>query len=1208
MNAVDKRPSNISFQGNFKTVLPPIMSASLPLTTRIEIEDLKKLLNLINTPASKQQLPSINYENGQCRNKSDQWPVPQPKSGAHQHQSTEVYALEQFSSKYQNERHFSRHPNHKKFHEIFSALIKQRLCCIDWVNWAPPENILRVLMCLRILMRDSTHQKHFFDLGCVKVLSEQFARATDSYLFHGDGPFVVDILKEMTNIFQKLSNVVEQREWLIACGVHKALVLLLLATDVIVLHCSLHALISLAQSAKPRHMIGELNCIEFLLRIVQEYDSLSKKLAANLLRLLCQDVQSREMVKDHDGIPILLSQLHSDNVNLLWHIVWCLVQLCEDPDISKDIRQTGGIPLLLALLHDDRAFVTERNEASERASSAGKRTSPNDVDDAEELMEQHYSLKSACCAALTELVLNDTNAQQIAQANGIYVIGQLILPPCQPCSSKERKSAEKLQRNAFRALRFLFSMERNRRLFKRLFPADLYVMFIDIGHYNKDLSAYKPLVQKINGLPADAIKEIRETLVETNQDRTPTRYIGNYAVFEHLGSGAFGSVYKVKKGNAGQSFQALKEINILNPAFGKTLSERDQSIGDMINELQIMREQLRHPNVVRYYKTFREGEDKLFILMELIEGAPLGEHFSSLKEKKEKFTEGRIWNIFIQMVLALRYLHKEKGVVHRDLTPNNVMLGENDKVTITDFGLAKVKQADTSKMLSVCGTILYSCPEMVQHLPYGEKADIWALGCIVYQMCTLEPPFFSNNLLALSEAIVEAKYKPIPEGDYSKRLRDIVSYCITPSSSKRPDILQLAASVIDIILVHMDNMKIHQTKLETKLERERKRTQKHFVEANQNMQNYHRLFLVSQERYDKLANLADSGGASGIKDSMMVDSGNFSEQSPKQSPKLGTVLRSESRLEADDQGWTSDDESGPSSGSESRESSAGSTRSNSLPRHRNLSQLPPTPTSKGPPYQQLTVDIPSTGTSAKTSRDSGFSSGDPSPNQSNSSSAVSSMDYSNNDLLAIKNGKKLSRSHSSPAVHHLVKGNKKFAPKRPTSTSAATLTISQRRVRQIIDPILQMLHQLHKIIYISQLPPTLNLNPLRRVIEKFKRALFAPQSTSFNLKSELKKLMMGSQDMIDLNLGPVENRLRGYTGSETDLFAGFNADRLVTTPYDPDFKDVGITYEQMQSMIESVLVESGYYNMSPHARERTPPLGPIDQMESVRSRLSKKLT
>ena len=76
--------------------------------------------------------------------------------------------------------------------------------------------------------------------------------------------------------------------------------------------------------------------------------------------------------------------------------------------------------------------------------------------------------------------------------------------------------------------------------------------------------------------------------------------------------------------------------------------------------------------------------------MELIDGAPLGEHFNSLKEKGERFSEDRIWNIFTQIVLGLRYIHKEKRIIHRDLTPNNIMLGESDKVTISTSCLVSI--------------------------------------------------------------------------------------------------------------------------------------------------------------------------------------------------------------------------------------------------------------------------------------------------------------------------------------------------------------------------------------------------------------------------------------------------------------------------------------------------------------------------------------
>ncbi|EDO29162.1 predicted protein, partial [Nematostella vectensis] len=535
---------------------------------------------------------------------------------------------------------------------------------------------------------------------------------------------------------------------LMACGTHKALVLLLSANDVIVLHCSLYALIGLAQSENPRAVIGELNCTETLLRIVQDYDVLSKTLSANLLRILCADSSIREQVKVFEGIPICLSLLHYDNLKLLWNLVWIIVQLAEDPDSSNDVRLLGGIPLLLALL---------QGKALHHHGAGGGRPSWRTLQFAQRKRnsilrgENMAHIYTAVCAALTELVLNDTNGQQIVQHNGVYLLGVLILPQ-QRETGDEAAAVDNLQKSAFRALRFLFSMERNRQLFKRVFPPKLFEKFIDVGHYVRDLNAYKGLVEQVNHLPEEDIDIIRNNILAINQNKSATHLIGSYEVLELLGSGAFGSVYKVRKRHSGQSFLAMKEVSISIHSLGNTAKDRGTSVGEIVNETTIMREQLRHPNIVRYFKAFEEKE-KLYIIMELVEGAPLGEHFNSLKEKGTRFSEERIWHIFIQIVLGLRYIHKEKHIVHRDLTPNNIMLGENDKVTITDFGLAKQKNPDASKMTSVVGTILYSCPEVVQSQPYGEKADVWAAGCILYQMATLQPPFYSSNMLALATKV-----------------------------------------------------------------------------------------------------------------------------------------------------------------------------------------------------------------------------------------------------------------------------------------------------------------------------------------------------------------------------------------------------------------------------------------------------------------------
>ncbi|BFZ02359.1 hypothetical protein BsWGS_05398 [Bradybaena similaris] len=926
------------------------------------------------------------------------------------------------------------------------------------------------------------------------------------------------------------------------------------------LHCSLYALIGLAQSDHPKSQIGELNAVEILLRIIQEYDTISKKLAANLLRLLCSDPRTRDYVKLEDGVPILLSQLHSDNVSLLWHVVWCLVLLCEDVECRDDIRQMGGIPLILSLLHD-RKFVSERTDASKIAAvNGGDDRKPVSSKEHEEFCEHQYSLKKACCTALAELVLNDANGQQIIQANGLYSLGLLILPE-DVSTEKDKKRATKLQQNAFRALRFLFSMERNRRLFKQLFPPELFEMFIDVGHYNRELSAYKPLADRINSLPKNVISEIAENIRNTNQTKTPSYYIGDYAVFELLGTGAFGSVYKVRKRIGRQSFLALKEVNLQNLAFGKNDKEKAKSVGEITNELKIMKEEMRHPNVVRYYKTF-ELNDKLYIVMELIEGAHLGEHFNSLREKNDRFQEIRIWNIVIQLILALRYLHKEKGIVHRDLTPSNIMLGENDKVTITDFGLAKQKRSDCSKMTSVVGTILYSCPEVVQNQAYGEKTDIWALGCILYQMCMLEPPFNSNNMLTLVKKIVAADYKPISEKYYSPRLLHTVKSCLSVSQEERPDILQLSGQLSDILLAHMDVLRISQTALEKKLDKERRRTQKHYIEANQNMQNYHRLFLASEEGYDKLTNLSGSGGAQGLKEKAAGEA--FTDGKDAGSANSVTLSLSSIRF-----GDISDEDSYPSSGSESRESSAGSVRTRHqcpppLETHHITRRLLQRQNLNASHLGSLELEIPA---AAKASRDSGIGSGDPSPNISNSPSSQN-VDYMINGSVNLRHNIAHSCSNEAGTLHFHHKMDKK-------SRSVAMLAVSPSRLREINDPIQQILHQLHKIVYITQLPPTLSPNPNRRIVEQYKRALFSTESNGMNLKSEMRKLIQGSRDIIDLNLGSPEYIKRSSLSSELD--SPLDPDKPATPFYDPDYKDVGITYEYMQTILEALLEESGYY-------------------------------
>ncbi|XP_036365614.1 serine/threonine-protein kinase Nek10 isoform X3 [Octopus sinensis] len=1007
------------------------------------------------------------------------------------HFSLEAQALEQFSRRYKNCRNFS-HLS-KYIDTIFSCLVKNRLCSWKWKQLIPPDNLLRLLVSLRIIMRDKTYRTLFFDLNGIKSSAEILKENVNRYLQYGETPYVREILKEVTNIFHKLSTCADQRKWLLAADVYQSLVLLISFPDLLLVHCSLHCLITLTKSPEACKLVGHLNVVEILLKIIQEYDDTSKKLASTLLRaLLCDDQQSRELVKNYEGIPVLLSQLHNSNMELQWQVIWCLVNLSEDANARHEIKQMGGIPLLLSLLQEK---ITE-TPSLENGTTSGKEAEIQDLN----TFELSCSLKSACCAALTELVLDDTNAHQIVLANGIYILGQLILP--RPMNDRRKDLAIGiLQKNSFRTLRFLFSVERNRRLFKRLLPAELYEMFIDVGHYNKKLDNYEFLGKKINNLPPETIADIKTNLQETDQNKKPNYYIGDYAVFELLGSGGFGSVYKVKK-TTGQSFLALKEINLQNPVFGKNETERSNSIGKMISELNIIREQLRHQNIVRYYKTFQLGQ-KLYIVMELIDGAPLKEHFNSLKEKRCLFEESRIWNILIQMLLALRYLHKEKGIVHRDLTPNNIMIGEQDRVTVTDFGLAKHNQGKQREMTSVVGTILYSCPEVIKNDPYGEKTDIWALGCIVYEMCTLQPPFFSTNMLTLAKKIVEADYKPVPEKLYSAQLLQVISSCLSVKPEDRPDVYQLTALISDKMLLHIDCLQLRENSLKRKLEKERSRTQKYFFEAVSNKQNYQKLFVASQEHLNHFSDPASSSREEKEGDydySVELDYNDNKGNNKKEPFSFDNVT------ETEDQDTT-----------------IGYCSPNGL--------------------------VPTSCSSAE-----------------NGHFGVLKLDDSRNNQ---------NYSRSSPNNLRVQRPSNSYS----VSTSTATVTISPSRVRQISDPILQMLHPLHKIIYITQLPPPLQPNGRRRIIEQFKRALFSPQSTSDSLKKELNKLLTGSQEVIDLAYGLSDSGFQrpscltllepsNMDDNDPNNMSG-NSDLLDNR--------TGVTYEQMQTLIESALMDSGYY-------------------------------
>jgi len=281
------------------------------------------------------------------------------------------------------------------------------------------------------------------------------------------------------------------------------------------------------------------------------------------------------------------------------------------------------------------------------------------------------------------------------------------------------------------------------------------------------------------------------------------REFGGYKIIECIGKGAFGSVYSVQKG---YTRYAMKEI-LLNSLNVITKKDEGDISDTLCKEVEILKE-LDHPNIIKYYNSFHK-EDYLYIIIELIDGMTLAEYIASVSEKHQTIPEEEIWNIFIQLCEALHYLHVEKHIVHRDIAPTNIMINRKGTVKLMDFGLAKDLEQQSGMLKSFAGTVVYSCPEIVQNLPYTSKADIWSLGCVMYELMSLKAAFLAKNPLMLAKKIVDCDYEPLDDKKYSGHLISIIKACITVNSDKRPNLEQLVSLMGGKLITYIDKMRIN---------------------------------------------------------------------------------------------------------------------------------------------------------------------------------------------------------------------------------------------------------------------------------------------------------------------------------------------------------------------------------------------------------------
>ena len=255
--------------------------------------------------------------------------------------------------------------------------------------------------------------------------------------------------------------------------------------------------------------------------------------------------------------------------------------------------------------------------------------------------------------------------------------------------------------------------------------------------------------------------------------------IKDYIILEQLGHGSFGVVYKVKKKNTNDIF-ALKQMSF------------EEVSADEINKIKKEAKILNLINsdfVVKYYDSFEE-KNSMNIVMEYCDGGDLDDFIKENKKKSSLLDENLIWKIFIKITIGLADIHK-LNILHRDLKTLNIFLkkGLDMDIKIGDLGVAKMI-SNNAFAKTLIGTPYYLSPEICEDKPYNNKSDVWALGCILYELCTFKRPFEAGSQGALVLKILNNDPEPINQR-YSKDLQNLIPLLLNKNSEKRLSCLEI---------------------------------------------------------------------------------------------------------------------------------------------------------------------------------------------------------------------------------------------------------------------------------------------------------------------------------------------------------------------------------------------------------------------------------
>ncbi|PVU97078.1 hypothetical protein BB561_000767 [Smittium simulii] len=265
--------------------------------------------------------------------------------------------------------------------------------------------------------------------------------------------------------------------------------------------------------------------------------------------------------------------------------------------------------------------------------------------------------------------------------------------------------------------------------------------------------------------------QIMDRLREVSSDEDPKAV---YSKIKKIGQGASGSVYMAKS-LITKRIVAIKQMDLKNQPRKELL----------VNEIMIMKES-QHPNIVNYIESFLIGNSDLWVVMEYMNGGALTDIIEN-----NKMDENQIATISFEVSKGLSHLHKQK-IIHRDIKSDNILLGEDCSVKITDFGFCAKLSDKRNKRATMVGTPYWMAPEVVKQKPYGPKVDVWSLGIMVIEMIELEPPYLDEEPLKALYLIATNGTPTLKDPDsLSLELKSYLAECLCVDVDSRANIDEL---------------------------------------------------------------------------------------------------------------------------------------------------------------------------------------------------------------------------------------------------------------------------------------------------------------------------------------------------------------------------------------------------------------------------------